>query len=359
MKQAKQGYILVLTLLLISISVILVTYMFNRGTVFVPFMRTMVEREKANVLALGGLQLAMSQLATQVKLQETKDGKLQKISDEQIAKELLQTILPSLNQWQSFDLKEEIDGIDATLKMCIMSEDGKLDINQLYDFQKKKFIGEGQPKGDMKKIAKQLFITIEKSTGGKSLFQGFEKFLKERQYNIQDATELLTIKEFDVFKNKVFYEPPSKGEAKKDSSKKRSLYLTDVFTVWSGKKTIQPWLFSDSMRGVLGIKKVESGDMKDRKNIIKKWLKEFKLSWQWPDGWKKIFSPIYSKDFKSFAQGIDSVLSTKFEPQIFSVLSYATVGKVTQRLFAVIERKKVSNDKTVTFDITLKKLYRI
>ena len=359
MKQVKKGYILVLTLLLLSISVILVTYLFNRGTVFVPFMQTMIGREKADMLALGGVQLAMSQLATHVKPEASKDGTPKKISDEQIAQQLLQTILPSLNQWKKFDLKEGIDGIDATLQLCIMSETGKLNINQIYDFQKKKFIGEGQPKGDMKKVIKEIFSSIEKSTGAKNLFQGFEKFLKERQYNIQDVTELLTIKEFDVFRNRVFYDPPVEGKTKKDSSKKRPLYLTDIFTVWTDKKTIQPWLFSDSMRGVLGIKRVESGAMKDAKNTIIQWLKTFKLSWQWPGDWKKIFAPIYDKELKSFAPGIDAVLATKFEPQVFSVLSYATVGKVTQKLFAIIERKKRSNADETTFDIIIKKLYRI
>ena len=63
LKCTSQGYILVLTLIILSIMVIMVTQLFNKGRVHLYFAKTMIEREQAKQLALGGLHLAMNQLA--------------------------------------------------------------------------------------------------------------------------------------------------------------------------------------------------------------------------------------------------------------------------------------------------------
>ena len=42
---------------------------------------------------------------------------------------------------------------------------------------------------------------------------------------------------------------------------------------------------------------------------------------------------------------------------MFSILSYATVGSVTQRLFVVVERIKSSQNGQTVYDIKIRKLY--
>ena len=64
---ASSGYILVLTLIILSIIVIMVTQLFNKGRVHLYYAKTMIEREQAKQLALGGIQLAMNQLAVMPK----------------------------------------------------------------------------------------------------------------------------------------------------------------------------------------------------------------------------------------------------------------------------------------------------
>ena len=46
------------------------------------------------------------------------------------------------------------------------------------------------------------------------------------------------------------------------------IYLTDIFTVWSSSDKIEPWLFSDSINGILGLPRVEVDDIKKRKEQI-------------------------------------------------------------------------------------------
>src|SRR5438094_631949 len=61
--QSKQGYILILTVMIIAGITAIVTSIFNRGVVYVPFAHTMIAREKAKMLALGGVAVAQAQLA--------------------------------------------------------------------------------------------------------------------------------------------------------------------------------------------------------------------------------------------------------------------------------------------------------
>jgi hypothetical protein len=337
------GYILVFTLMIISISVIIVFQVFDKGTVHDFFIKNIVEREHAQSISLGGVQLALSQLTDhETPAKGASAGALpeQKKQQDQLAKEkkLLETLLPVINRWQIIPLQEKTEGIDAQLKICVMSENGKININEWFDFKEHKFVGEGSAQGDAKKAFQLIFSTIKKSMGEPNLFESFEKFLKQRHYRVNDATELLAIKEFEIFKDAVFYDPPASGKEKKEARKK--MYLTDIFTTWPTTRGIEPWLFSDSVAGLFSLKQADEGTIEEREQSTKEWLKQFKPTAQWAQDWKTMLLPVHGKDFKNIPQELAFMLSTKFEPTMFSVLSYATVGNATHKICAIIERYK-------------------
>src|SRR5579859_3407887 len=147
----KPGYILVLTLMILAIAIVITTQLFNQGTVHSVYANTVVEREKAKQLALGGIQVAMSVL-TPKESSEQKTDETAQAEPKDEKRSQLKKLLPALNRWLTFDLKEDIDGIDGQLKICISCEQGKLNLNTIYDFKKKKFVGQDQLKGDMKKF---------------------------------------------------------------------------------------------------------------------------------------------------------------------------------------------------------------
>ena len=62
MNQKQDGYILLLTVMIISISVFLVTYISNKSLVYISFSKSVINRQQATVLAWGALQIATSQL---------------------------------------------------------------------------------------------------------------------------------------------------------------------------------------------------------------------------------------------------------------------------------------------------------
>lgn len=331
----KSGYILTLTLLLIFLSMFLVVYIANKGSVFIPYATIAIEQKQSYCLAQGGISLAVSQIVSP-KVAPQKQEKGKKPTAEDKIKDMLTVVLPVLNQWQEVQLTEDVDGIDGTIRFCIMSENGKIDLNAFYDFEKHQFIDTDKTKN----MFKELFEKI-KGINGSELLDAFEKMFKERKFRFNDPTELLT-KEFASFKDHVFYEPAS--------DKGRKVYLTDLFTVWTGKRSLNPWLLSDSMSVILGF---SSKDVAERKKMVAQWLKPFKLNVQWQSEWDKLLKPLYGKEYNSIPKSLQPLLSGTFEANLFSVLSHATVGRVTTRLLAIVECPK-SGQST---DITIKKVY--
>lgn len=349
LKKNHQGYVIPLVLMILSLSIAIVTYIFIRATVYVPYMSFMEKREQARMLALGGVNIALSQLTKS----EKGGDKEEKKKDEDPAKQFIKNILPALNRWQIFALKKDIEGIDAQIQISISCEAGKIPINEIYDFESQKFIefedaSGGQrvviPPGSQKAekkpekkswrdILKELFKRIESQTDGKNLLEAFEKFLKTRQYKVNDVSELLTIKEFDVFKHSVWYEAPHQKKEKK--GEKHPLYLQDLFTITSSKK-INPWFFSDSIAGILNLPRAKPGDVKDREKQVQKWLQNYKAVQDWKTEWEKQLKPVYGVDLESLPKGIEMTFDNTTVPTYFSVVSQGTVDEVTQRVVAYV-----------------------
>ena len=343
----RSGYIMIFTLLVVGAAMMIVAYVGHRGSFYLPFSYMITAREKAKMLALGGVQVAIAQLAF---IEKQKEGKQKEEGAPSASEEsdFLQRILPTLNRWQEFDLKENVDGIDGKIKICLMCEEGKINLNQIIDFDKGVFLGTEQ--SGWKAIMQEICKSIEKLTKSSDLFPAFEKIIKDLKFPFNDATELITHKEFSQFKDTLFYQPPTQ-------KKQDTLYLTDIFTVWSSSDKLEPWLFSDSINGVLGLPRVEVDDIKQRKEQSVTWVKNFKEQANWQQDWKTILMPVYGKELRTLPKHIDSMLSTKFAPCFFSVLVHGKVGDVTQTVYAILERNTRLQGDTVAYDVVIKKLY--
>lgn len=350
------GYILIMVLIMTMTLTVIVSYLFNRGRMFVPFSTAMIEKEKAKTLALSGIEIGKSILGSMKNEKKekgsSKDLSLKTDPETEEAKQLLEQILPIINRQQTFELKESIDGIDATISVCVMCEEGKIDINKIYDFEKQQFVGEKDKEGNWKTVLQGIFKNIEKKTKEKKLFAAFENYLKERKQPLNDVTQLLEIKEFSFFKNQLFYQP----EQSSNSTENR-LYLTDIFTIDSDKSSLEPWLFSDSINGILGLPRAQNNESNKRKTLTKDWLKPFSKSALWKTDWNMRLKPIYDKELQSLPEGIDSVLSKTFSPSRFSLLVLAKVGSTTAHLYAIVERTVTTQKEKRMCEVMTKKLY--
>lgn len=351
-QHTRSGYIMIFALLVIGICMTIAAYIGHRGSAHGPLMSSSVEREKAYFLALSGIEVGRAFLA------EPREKKQQKKEEEKdaasSAKAFLQQILPRLNRWQHYELTDELDGIDGQIDLCLMCEEGKININRVYNFKKEQFRG-SKEKG-WKDIFMSICQSIEKVNGMSELFPLFEKTFKERRSKYNDATELLLKKEFAPFKNHLFYEPPSQN-TQQQKSKKRPLYLTDIFTVWSSSGKIEPWLLSDSLALILGLPPVTKDDEKKREESVQAWVKPFKEKSNWQQDWKTILQPMYGKELQTLPKNIDSMLSDVFDPHFFSIRVHARVGKVVQRVYAILERTRSTTGQNEEYEVQLRKIY--
>ncbi len=363
----RAGFVIPLTLMLISIAMVIITAMYRSGSLFVPFSGTMIKREQAKLLALSGIQVGMAQLASFGEKKEKKEGASAGVAtmlragfasaNDAVQKEFPTGLLPVLNQWQQFKLTKSVDGVDGEIAIVIASEAGKINLNTIYDFSKRKFKGENEPRADWKKIMQAIMARVQKKMGIKeNLFGVFENFMKGRKHRLNDATELMTLDAFRAFGGKEFYQsPPIAGMPRQD----QTLYLLDLFTVYGKGSTIQPWLFSDSVRDVLDMKRSAATDIKQRRMMVQGWMKNFKPSITGAQEWNKIFQPVYGIEFQRLLKGIDAVFETSFDPTLFSVVSYGIIGGVVQRAYAIVERLKRVEKKKTWYDMKIKKFYWI
>jgi hypothetical protein len=172
--------------------------------------------------------------------------------------------------------------------------------------------------------------------------EAFKMFLSQQNRLPEDATELLRIPYFAKLKDRLF--TPLKKEH-------RGLYIMDLFTVRpKGSETVNPWLLTASAKTLLGIR--ETGEFDEE--LVKK----IKPNMNWEKEWDEVLAPRYGITFSAFDPSIQKVFASAFEAKAFSVVSYCTVGSVTQKLYAVLdvaEPEKDLSPKSVIFKVT--KLY--
>lgn len=341
----KPGYVLFLLFSILSVCMTIITLFFARSVTYQHLVHLLTQKDKTAQLAVSASALGQSLLYVPVedeKKQENKPKNTQENKNDDYNQKLLQQIFPFLYTDTTYKLTEQTEGIKASIDLYVCSEDGKLNINSVYDFAEQKFIKEGQ-EGDRKKFCQWMFEQISNITKQPSLFDAFEKHIKTKKHGFNDVTELLHIKEFEgAFGNNVFY------TSEKTESKK--IYLTDLFTVTTEQETINPWYFSHSWRNLLGFNRQKISD-----ETQKKLIESFKKQANWEKDWDSGLRSLYQKEYKDLPKEIKSMLTTECEANIFSLLLSATIGETTSTIFTILKKRTIA--KTATFDIV--KVYQI
>ena len=332
MKQSDSlpGYILVLTLLIISVSVLLVTHIISKTITFTHFAHLVTNREQAKLLAESGIAIACAEL----NVISTGTGQ-NKISTQLTAQ------LPYLNTWQTFTLKQEVDGIDGVCQIYITCEDGKIDINSLYNYQKKDWQrDETKPPSnppaankvgyDGKKIMILLGDKLKKAFGEKNPVDILDQIFKNRKEPLEDLSAILSGKDMAKKKILLYAEPSLGGE------EKQPIALSDVFTIFTRKKNIQPLMLSPGIIQILGLKSPLR--TKDALSFIKK----IKPIMKWETSWNDTISSWYGVEYGSIAPEMSELFSSKIEGKTFSVISYGTIGTFTQKLCVIIQQEESS-----------------
>ncbi len=328
----KRGYILVLATFIIASCILLISLVVNRVNAYRHMSVVWGDVQKARCLALGGIEIAMSQLqplyakkaAESEKKKEEGEAKPKKVSQEEKTAPA-RVLLDVLNTWQTFTLKEKSEGIDGECKLYISSEEGKINLNGLYDFKKR------QLAESSKKIAsfltEGLRNTFERSRQKPvSFMRVFEGLFKNRSVPVNDATELVTVPVLHGVSETLFEAPDYKG-----------IVITDLFTIFTPTATINPLLISKSLGQATGLAPSKNRDSKVLEELSSL-IQSPNINWE--DAWNKVLAKVYGKEYRALPETFKNVFSARFEANLFSVVSYGKVGSITQKVCAIIEKNR-------------------
>lgn len=328
----QSGYIMMLSLVMVAGLMIMVTSIVNQVRITRQAMRIVAERAQAQQLALAGIQLAYAQLAAPTD---------QKSTGTATSTNALKEFVTYSSWWQEYELTQEKEGVNGTISIYLVPDEGKININALYDFKEKKFIK--NPRFDARSFLSSIDEKL-KPILKMSLIEPLEKFLREQNGPLDDITQLKAIPEFAPLLDTFFAQPPVKEQQFKPA-------LSDIFTVVPSQR-IYPAMLSLNMQWAFGLQD-PSVNLKQARNELASKIKE---NSDLQTEWNTFYTSIYKKKFTELQGEFKLLLDTKFEGRFFSLISYGKIGPITQRLYALIERV-VNRDKTVTYFV--RKLYWI
>lgn len=374
MQQHKPGYIVILAVMIIAAMTALVTSVINRVMVYTKLQYVLADREQARLLALSGVQIALAQLsAEQAKEINNKKEPEKKAAmnisgpkpEEKAAQ--FKTVLPLLNKWQQFAFAEDQGGVAGACEIYIAAEQGKINLNALYDFKKKQFVAPDVQKKSAQAgvVAKPQNATsgmqnqvpaidglkILQAIGdqlpmkGQIFAEAVGDVFKARGRPLVDVTELLSDKKFQKMRDMLFVTPEKEG-------KQERLALLDIFTVETNiepKNGLQPLVISRSLGLVLQLKALDKVDKKNMDKLLEQ-VKALQVPVAWQQKWDQLLSPVYGKQYSALSNEIKQLFATEFETLTFSVLCYGKFKNTLVKVYAVLARNHAD-------EYCIKKLY--
>lgn len=361
MQKNKQGYILILTFFFIAISVVLISGVLKQASNFQKNANLMQNKEKARLLALSGIQLALDQISLveeeQPSEETAKTNSPQKEKGaEQFLSKWFRGVFPAINKWNSLNLTDAQFGVEGSIKYFISCEQGKIDLNSFANILEKEAKQSAQKAEAVSEEGKTEKLTSQDTTNIKSFTSVADELVKnkfkvnlietlkeaKKYIPLEDPTQLLKYKSFESAKDNLFLSLDSNP-----TDKKMPITLMDLFTTLPSSGKFNPWLLSYSMATLLDLKRKPDAKLADI-------IKQFKPKMDWAKDWDKTLAEMYGKQFKSLPAEITNMFSAEFEATAFSVIVYAKVGSITQRLYAIFEREnpnKISRE-NIVFKIT-------
>jgi hypothetical protein len=329
----KNASILLFTLLILTVIIFLTTHLIRSVWVGDIFNRRMVAKEQARFLALGGINLAISQ----VLIQEDKSNKQEdeKTRELNAIKKMLSNTFVYLNRWQIFDIEEKFYGFQGQVKFCVTCENGKININQAFDFQKQEF------KKEWQKRLSTLYIPGKFAEG--EFLKKITEFLKKRKRKLDDISELVKMEGLGSLN--MFYSPPSMPKTKREARPNSNIFLQDLFTVFTNDDKINLLFLSDSACAVLRVgRRPLATDPEVLKEKYDNFIKDFNINWtsDWEQHWNALV-PFFGEK-PSDLKELNQILSKEVGGKVYSVLSCGIVGDVEQKLLAIIKEFEIKSE---------------
>lgn len=338
-KGKKKGFILILTIFVLSLVVAMVTYLATTLNSSQAMSSVMIDRSRARNFALNGIELVR--------------GALAHVDGPKGDKSEFEWLVRNINRWQRYELQDGVGEIDGTLHIYVTCEEGKVNLNDMFDVKKKKFeIEQNSYFKDLWERIGTLFKQSGKTKSTTSLKEFLLKHLKDRTVELDDLSEIFA--EESLARVPPIF--PLVPEIDKDGKEQKAILgFTDLFTALDESHKLQPLFFAPGMCDLYGFKQLPS-DLAGREKIIKDLANLKKTDISWAREWDKTLGPLFGKKYEQLEGLIRFSLAKEIAVHTISVLCYGKLGEVTVGVCAIL-RRHATQEKKVVYQV--KKLYWI
>ncbi len=330
----RKGSVLLFVIIMIAAITALTFQLVQNTFVGSSFDKTMVEREKAELLCLGGVSIAQALL-----IEPAYKKNKEKPSSEK--EEALAHYFSVLERWHWYDLKKLDAPVNGEIWIYISAEDGgKISLKSAIDQSTWEF------KPAYKALLSPLTIVIKGKEGStkQSFTKVFEQYLKKRKSFPADISEIYEQESFKQFP--LFHIPQRNipGEKKKKEEQLSNSFsspssLFELFSLYSTREVF-PACMTSSVASLCGLKKIERSFSEEEGRKMKAIANSFASQpiKDWTQEWQRL-TPLYQKTGQIKLPEVSSVFAKEFEPALFSVVSCARIGGVWQQAVAIIEKQ--------------------
>lgn len=345
----KKGFILVLAVGMISVMSIVVMHMLLNLMAFQQLEGVLLAREQAKQYAWSGVQIAVAQLLAAA---PQSDNKLPE-AEQKFQKQLfeLRKIMTVTNRWQTFTFHADYDEKDGSCTVYIACEQGKLNplvfVNMIKEEPpvseeriQQTGVNIAKPIGSVIRSALQQYMNNKGLTV--NVFERLTNLLEKRNNETwDDVSELLDDEELKKLGNILFLSPDKEWA------------LTDFFSLYHTSKVLQSWAMSRSVAVVAGLTPTSVPNDED----IKKIGDTIQQKRPAKETWDLVIKSIYNKQISAEWYNL---LNTRFETDIFSVISYGTYRNIVVKLYAILQRRREKKqDGSERDEFVVKKIYWI
>jgi hypothetical protein len=307
----RQGYILVITITLLSLAVVIVTRLANDSVLNNSYVVNSYKRLKAQQLAFSGIDLGRSIIS-------------EKEDDPKKAKQFKEILL-KLNRWQNYEIELKDDsGLKCNLKFYLSSEQGKCNINQCLKFAK----NEKSPKLEPN-IWEIIAEPLGKILNAQDLKSATEEWAASRGIPLNDTTDILKFDKFAYFKDKIVLD------------EKMAYALDDIFTISTNDAKIKPYLLSNSTAKLLKLKNINDFTTEEWQELVNKAAEKFNENISLERDWDELLAPMFGKKISELPTNFLKTCSPKWDPKIFSIIVHVQYDNVFYALYAIISAEKI------------------
>ncbi len=320
-KNLTPGFIFPLALIIITTLTIIIVNVYQRVAVAQPYTRAIIAKEKARMLALGGIEIVLQELTNLYNPQEKQEKKENEPTPSPLA-ELMQLV----NRWHKVPLEKLYKKEEASLSYYITSNLGKINLYAIYDKEAKKYasLASGLE-------ADKLLASLD--TWGEKLVQELPSFFEKREYAPQDTTEFLELKSLKELSNSLIPE-----------EKNNPPFFMDTFSLDAHKNGINPFLASTSLKKILGFTQEKQLD-KDSEKELKDSISKIKDDTKIETIWNESLSKMDGKKWEDIPEPFKKIFTAQYWPAGFSIMVKAQVGEIHQTIYALIRAEEDTKKK--------------